>query len=463
MAETKKPIDTEEQVAAPAETAPKKWKLDIGSLFFNNRFVFFFSLICALIMWVGMAVGNTETRTRLIYNVPIEVVVADDEGELTVFSKSHSTATVSVEGSSVIINRISANDVQVVATLDQNANVMPDAAGGVPTYQLAVTAQKKGNELADFEVVGCTISSMTVKADTAVETTFRLTNNGEYKVASGCYVNAPLLSADTVTIAGPRSIVDRIHAVNVNYVLGTPLSENHTLTAGLTCVDEEGKEIARDFLKYSLDTVDVRFNVYARKTLELQPVFLNMPAAFPKDRIKVTPATVEVAGTKAALENLETLTLETVIDFTDFTTSHTSVPMDIVLPTGFRNIDDSTTATVSVDLKGYTQGTFDVSHITIKNASSNQYVDVVTESLKVSVVGPVADITRLTANSFYCVVDLTNTNNVFGTMELPVTVEIHNNDTSWVVGSYTVNLQINDTPPDTSEDPDVSGQSLSEP
>ena len=49
MAETKKPIDTEEQVAAPAETAPKKWKLDLGSLFFNNRFVFFFSFVLSLL------------------------------------------------------------------------------------------------------------------------------------------------------------------------------------------------------------------------------------------------------------------------------------------------------------------------------------------------------------------------------------------------------------------------------
>ncbi len=456
MAETKKPIDAETEMDTKAETpAPEKKKFDIGKLFFNNRFVLIFSLICAFTMWIGMAVGNTETRTRVIYNVPLKVIVSSDGDNLQVFSQSHTTASVVVEGSNVIINRIGADDVSVTATLDQNAGIVPDTNGGMPTYQLAVTAQKNGNELADFEVVSCSVATVSVKADEAVETSFPLTNAGQYTVAEDCYVNAPTLSSDTVTIAGPRSVVNQIYAVNLEYKLDKPLTENKTVTTGLSCVNENSEPISRDYLEFSLDTVDINFNVYARKTLTLKPTFLNMPVGFPTDRITVTPAVIEVAAPKAVLADLTELTLDTALDFTAFTMNSTSKNISIELPTGFRNINDTTKATVSVDLSGYTQGSFNVTQINVKNPSSNQYVQFLTESLEIMVVGPTTDITSLTSNSFYCVVDLTNINNVFGTMQLPVTVEIHNNDTCWVVGSYSVNLQISDTPP-VSEDPDAS-------
>lgn len=464
MDEMKKPIDAETEKNAagnvPAqEPAPKK-RFDIGGLFFNNRFVLAFSLVCAMVMWLGMAIGNVETRTRVIYNVPLKIVVAAEE-DLMVFSQSHTAASVVVEGNNVIINRISADDVSVVATLDQTAGITADANGGMPTYQLAVTAQKNGNELADFEVVSCSLATVTVKADVPVEMTFPLTNAGQYTVASDCYVNAPAFSADTVTVAGPRSVVNRIYGVNVEYKLDKPLTENYTVTTGLTCVNEDGEAIARDYLELSVDTVDVSFNVYAKKTLALKPTLLNMPVGFPENRITVTPATVEVAAPRDVLADLEELTLDTVLDFTDFNTTSTTKNVAITLPTGFRNINDTTLATVSVDLSGYTQGSFNVTQINVKNPSANQYVELLTESLEIMAVGPITDITSLTGNSFYCVVDMTNINNMFGTMQLPVTVEIHNNDTCWVVGTYSVNVQISDTPP-VSEDPESSGAESSE-
>ena len=451
MAEPNKPMEPAVGKTTPAEQPPKpkkpKKQFHISQLFFNNRFVLVFSFICAFVMWLGMELTSTENRSRVIYNVPVEVIVSESDSNLTVFSQSLSTVSVVVEGNNVIINRITADDVRVTAVLDHSAQIISGTDNGMTTYQLTLTAQKNGNELADFEVIGCSASTVTVKADVAMETTFNLTDMGTYTVDEDCYVNAPVFSVDTITVAGPRSVVNQIRTVGVRYAVDKALTQTQTLTTGLVCLDEDQGEVNSEYLRFSSDTVDVTFNVYARKTLALKPSFIHMPSDFPQDRISVTPATIEVAGSKEMLENLTELTLDTMLDFTEFTISNTSETVDIVLPKGFRNIDDTVQATITVDLSGYTHGTFTTTQISVKNASSNQYVTLVTGSLEVRVVGPKEDISWLTGNSIYCVVDLTNTNNVFGTMELPVTVEIHNNDSCWVIGSYTVNLQISDTPP----------------
>lgn len=84
-------------------------------------------------------------------------------------------------------------------------------------------------------------------------------------------------------------------------------------------LDDSGQAVDSQYLTMSTDTVEVSLTVYARKTLSLKPAFLNMPADFPQDRISVSPETIEVAGAKDTLENLTELTLDSAVNFSEFT------------------------------------------------------------------------------------------------------------------------------------------------
>ena len=80
MAEPNKPMEPAVGKTTPAEQPPKpkkpKKQFHISQLFFNNRFVLIFSFICAFVMWLGMELTSTENRSRVIYNVPVEVIVS---------------------------------------------------------------------------------------------------------------------------------------------------------------------------------------------------------------------------------------------------------------------------------------------------------------------------------------------------------------------------------------------------
>lgn len=467
MAEPNKPAETENLHTESSGQAEKtsavqkekrerkkksadKQPFSLAALFFNNRFVLVFSLVCALLMWLFTSVTSTENRSRVIYNVPVDIVVSDDAGNLQVFSQSVQTVNISIQGSNLIINKITENDVRATAVLDDTSTIMEDGNGGMATYKLQIEASKNGNELADFEVVDCSESSVVVKVDEPMESTFPVTLSSNYQVGEDYYVNAPTFSTETVTIAGPASVVKQIHTVVADHTFDGELTESQKFTCPLLLLDDSGQAVESQYLTLSTDTVEVSLTVYARKTLSLKPAFLNMPSDFPQDRISVSPETIEVAGAKDTLANLTELTLDTVVDFSEFTISNNSVEVDIILPSGFKNIGNVYKATITVDLTGYTQGVFTVSQIYDKNASDNQHVTLLTNKFEITAIGPKDVIAKLTNLSFYCVVDLTNTNNVYGKVELPASVSIYNNTTCWVTGSYTVNVEISESPPESS-------------
>lgn len=62
--------------------------------------------------------------------------------------------------------------------------------------------------------------------------------------------------------------------------------------------------------------------------------------------------------------------------------------VDIILPSGFKNISNVYKATITIDLTDYTQGVFTVSQIYDKNASDNQQVSLLTNKIEVTAIGP---------------------------------------------------------------------------
>ena len=74
------------------------------------------------------------------------------------------------------------------------------------------------------------------------------------------------------------------------------------------------------------------------------------------------------------------------------------------------------------------------------NAPSGVEPTLATTSLAVSVVGPEAQVTRVTGDSISVQVDLSNFQNQTGTVEVPATVSLA--DSCWVVDEYTVSVNI---------------------
>lgn len=428
-------------------------------LIYHNSFVLAISFVMALVLWFVMAMRNADTNF-LVADVPIEVQFSERaEGEgLRVFSMSYEEADLEISGSSLITNRLTADDFHVTVTLDPVSTKLTGNTVQRETIPLQAT---KNAAMADYNIESINPSEITVVYDRYKEVTFDLaTDEINYSVSGDFMADQVSLSQSTVTVSGPESSVNKISRAAVTADYTDPLKETASFQGAVTLYDYENQPIDTSddstlFLDLDVKTVDVTVPILATKTVDLVPTNLvRKPESFPSSRIDVEPRQITIAGSEDALANIESVELDTPIDFATLDTSGPNeFVMDILLPAGVKNIgsageEGTDQATVKVNLNAYDKVILTVppENILFLNGSPDKEVTLENQGLNVSVVGPGAQVSRLVGSELVATVDLTNYNSQVGRMQAAATVTVAGDsaDSCWAVGSYTVTLSIED-------------------
>lgn len=429
------------------EKKPQKRKIQLATIFYHNTFVFVFSLVCAVVIWFYLGVSNTVDRPRHIYDVPIEIQFSDTAKEegIRVFDQTQDTAEVSVAGNSVVVNKVTAEDLSVVASLTPNITKLSGKTPVSETIQL--TAMKNGNALADYEVEGVYPSEITVLYDRYKEATFTIENNLKYTAAENYYVGTPVLSAEKVVISGPASYVDRVGRVSLDYEFTEPLSSAKEFTSTLSVYDTNNQlmDLSNTYLSLSTEAVDVSIPIWNKQTVALEVSTLNMPEGFSESRITIDPETIDIAGDYETISQYKSITLPKAVDFSNVNLQTNSFKMEIPLPTGVRNVSNVTEATVSINLSGFSEADINVTNFNFINVSdANKQVEMITKTLPVHVIGSPAQLSRLDQSSVYGTVDMAQMTEKNGNLEVPVTIHFSGATSCWAYGKYTVQVSVQD-------------------
>ncbi len=423
-------------------------ELRFSNLFNHNTFSVIFSIVASLIIWFIMAANNDLTRTRVVYDVPIEVSISEfakEEG-VRIFAQQYETADLSIEGNNLIINSVTNQDIKVLAEFQPSSVKL--SSNEMQTEILTLSATKLGNSLSEYTVSDIHPAQIEILYDKYREETFTITDEISYLSSENHYVNAPVFSQTSVTVSGPESSIKEIESVAVVHEISGLVTETQNFTSQLVLLDENNEIIDIDgkFLEFSTTEVDVTLEVLNKKTAHIDINTLNMPEGFSSTRISVEPETIDIAGQKDALAEIETIQLPTAIDFRELTPINNVFEIEIPLPVGVRNVSNVETATVTVNLNGFDQTTIDSENIQFLNVQENKEVTLVTQHVSVDIVGSTAQINRLTPESVYGTVDMSNYADGVGTMEIPVTFNVSNATSCWVTGQYTVYVTISDKP-----------------
>lgn len=450
----------------------KKMKLAFGNLFYHNTFVLVFSFVIALTTWFVMAANSDRNNTYTIYDVPIEVVVSEEaEADgLRVFNMSYATADIEVSGNSLITSKLTAEDFSVTANLNPTSTKL---TGNTLQKMTASVRAVKDSAFAEYEIVSVSPEEINLEYDRYKEVTLPLENEIDYSADTGFYPGSPVLSEENVTVSGPESAVNRISRAAVGYTLDDPLRDTAEFSSAIRLYDQNNQEITDSvslYLSLSTDTVAVTIPVMARKTVPLAVNTVHQPSAFGENRISIEPAQIDIAGAQEVLDNISEIRLGSAIDFADLDLSRpASFEMEIPLPSGVRNITNAgentvTQATVTINLNGYTKATLTVpeANIQMLNRPAGKDVELTTKSLEVSVIGPQAQVGRLTGDSISAQIDLVNVTNRPGSVEVPVTATISGSagEACWIAGSYTATITLVDAAAITANaDPSSGGSS----
>lgn len=404
----------------------------------NKRFTVPFSLGLAFVLWLVITINQNPIIERsfsdMTINVNLENTFASDKGMSIVDDISTQKFTVVVRGASYAVSSITSGDINVYASA---ASV--DAPG---EYDLDVMASKT-NQLANYEILSVTPSTMKVSFDYIDTKDFTIKPKTEGATAKdGLIAENGIVSGtenDTVTISGPRTVMNKISSVVALAKVDKTLDVSETFDADIVLYDEQGNQISDEHLTLSTNKVKVTVPISKTKTVPVLVDFANLPNGFDKNSISysLNYSSVTVIGKPETVDKTESVTLSP-IDLTAVSPTANSFDVSAKLPEGVRLVDNIEYFNVKLNIDNYSQKVITVSDITCNGLGSGLKIQNIAEIKNVRICGPKSVIKNI--GSAYAEIDLSG--KTAGQHSVEVNISFKENNNVWAIGTYTTTVSI---------------------
>lgn len=178
----------------------------------------------------------------------------------------------------------------------------------------------------------------------------------------------------------------------------------------------------------------LQFPFSPKKTVNVIPEFINKPKGLDlnDDMLTVEPSKILLAGPKEVLDKTDSVKLES-IDFATLSNKRYEYDTQgINIPSDCKNISNSTSAKLVLDLSGLSKKTFTVDSFKVSGLSSKYKADVTQTSMNVTVIGSEEELKSLKSSDIEGVIDTSDQSGTVGSVQMPVTFKLSGIDTCWV-------------------------------
>lgn len=397
------------------------------------------ALFLALCLWAGLITQDpTLTRERVFTDVTVSVVGADTlrrNSGLIVLSgleDENLTARLRVDVPQREYNTVTASN------YNPRVDLTRITEAGEQTLRINTTSTSTYGT-----VQGISPETITVVVDQFV-TNYRVPVSvniiGEYP--EGFYGTPISLDPSAVTLSGPKSLVDQISRVYVDFDVSRLAAKAGTVRTALPMrfVNADGDPVESDLLEVTsadvvLRTITVEQDLYPTRTVSLSSEGLTegKPAdGYRVAGVTVTPSTVVVAGPQSTLDLLEDLSISDPVDITGRTETF-SVEVEPQWPADSVYLSaDTVTLTVEIEPVMVSR-TFESVKLFSRGATGDVSVSLSLKTLGIVLRGPQLIMDSLRAASVVAYVDVSGLEP--GSYELPV--ELHVEDTDMTGMTFT--------------------------
>lgn len=402
----------------------------------KNYILLIIAVLISFGIWVYISMNSSSDTTVTVNDVPIQIEISDDAKELglQVFCEDNAKASVTVSGMRTMLGQISEADLLVTAS-----------AGSISTtgnHTLPVSATK-ANPSSNFQIVSCAPTQINVVVDYLKESTFDIQEEISFEVKDGYYGSASL-SNNKVTISGPTTEVLKIKKVVAKAKVKDEMTESKDIKAEIVLYDEGDNVLPKNLLTLSSNTVDAHIEVVHEKTVPLEPVFKNKPSGLEltDSMIKIQPSEIKIGSSQDAVDNIKSVNLEA-IDFSKLSNQKVVLKnISIDIPDTCKNISDTSTATVTLDLSGMTAKKIDVESFSVEGLPSGYSAEVTSKTISVVVYGPKDEIEKLDESGITAVIDAKDSEGKVGSVQMPVSFKFSSAKSCWVYGDYQANVTV---------------------
>lgn len=418
-----------------------KNKSKFSRILSNDVTLMVLSLLLAFVFWFIVNASSQTDSNVTISNIPVTIELSQDavDDGLQVFSGADTTASVEVSGNRITVGSLTPADIQVAA-LQSNLIIAPGS------YTLELSAKKTGVKTNYNFASNVSPSTITIYVDKFKEKTFDITDQLVYKVEEGYYANTSLSEA-TVTLSGPESEISAIDKVVVQGELQGTVNTTNSGEFDLVYLNKEGERVDINMSTASISSVLASLTPLPTLDVRLDLDVVNAPESYPDITIK--PDKIKIAAEQSVLDDIEDNVVNIgTLDFSKLLNKNNALTYDITLPNGCKNLSDSTTAKVSINLSSYDRKKLTVDNFSSTNIDLSTYSVVFnTSSIEVLVCGPSNEIDKLNSGDVIPTVDfkdkLSDVDKDTISLELPFEFKFSNEfKYCYVYGDYTTSVNV---------------------
>jgi len=398
----------------------------------NKRFTVPFSILLAFIMWVVLTVNQKPTMQRVFTDLTVtlnlENTYASENNMSIIGDISEQKFTVTVRGPNASVGALTANDLGLFVSAAQ-----VDAPG---EYKLDV---KPASSSTDYEILSISPPTLAVNFDYVDTREFTINALAQGAVAAeGLITEGGIVSgtqSDTVTISGPRSVLNKIETVAALAQVNKTLSVSETFDAEIILYDVDGNVIEKDNLSLSAENVKVTVPISKKKVVPVKVTFSNYPDVFLQQTLScsIDNASVTVIGTPETVDKTTEIILSP-IDLRKVSLNSASFDLSPKLPEGVRLLDNIEHFTVKINLEDYAERTVKVSSIKYTNLSSKLKAKGGAAIQNVKICGPASVIRKIDTSKIFAQTDLKDMK--AGEHTVSVAINFNGYSNVWAVGEY---------------------------
>lgn len=399
-----------------------------------------FSIISAIAVWMYISYVDNPETTWSVKGIPVEFTGEDilQDKNLTISSIDIDKINVVFGGRFSSLSEIDNTNVTAVVDLSPIVSQYSSNPGSyqlkyVLTYDRGISSNSVYVESANYDYVTVTVEK-TVSATIPLQAIF----NGS--VAEGYTSETMEMSTDYITVSGTQELVSQV-SYGVVTLNRENLSKSVTDELSIVLMDSDGKEIDASNLILSQDTVTVTMNILMVKEI---PLIVNRTECESltdsNTTVTITPSSITLSGDPEILAGLTQLNLGT-IDQTKFALSYNGTHQ-ITIPNATNNLTGETTAEVNIEVIGLETKKISATNIQPKDATEGYDVEIITQSLDVTLRGKAEVLEQVTSENIRIVADFSSYGEVTGAAKVPCKVYVDGVTGVDAVGDYSVNVNI---------------------
>lgn len=409
--------------------------------FFNGIKKNYKTLILAFIiacgLWVVISVLTFDTITNKINGIDIvtEPTAFMTQNNLQITSELNDKVSIVIEGKRY--------DISDLKSTDFTAEVDLSTVRSAGTYNLPLKVTSKSNR--EVSITSTQPEQLTVVLDEIITKEFPVKGTADISLPPEYYLGEITTSPATITLTGSSSIIQKVTRVEAQSTRHGNISESLQTGSDITIYGANG--VISEGITASDDNITVNINIFKQKELPLKFTLTNYPQNFDIDSLKyeIQPKAITVASPDDTIDNISELDIGN-IDLSDITlnTTTTLIPIEPALPEGYKNLSGNNSARIEWDIGDYGKLDFYVSseNIQLTNKPNNFDITLITNQLKVTVIGPSERISEIAASDLTATANLLGAQLHEGSQDVTVSVQIKGTQqTCWVTGEYKVAIK----------------------